>query len=101
MREGIEKLEALGGDIPSLMMKRYKISRGWQTGLNGSRPVFPTIRIRRIITKVASGAALDRNRDRSQVGMLLNFAWTLRHHRGEMKVVTATLDQIPIGVTPV
>jgi hypothetical protein len=29
MHEGIEKLEALGVDIPSLMMKRYKISRRW------------------------------------------------------------------------
>jgi hypothetical protein len=29
MHEGIEKLEALGVDIPGLMMKRYKISRRW------------------------------------------------------------------------
>ena len=29
MQEGIEQLEALGVDIPSLMMKRYKISRRW------------------------------------------------------------------------
>ena len=29
MQEGIEKLEALGIDIPSLMMKQYKISRRW------------------------------------------------------------------------
>ena len=29
MQEGIEKLEALGVDIPSLMMKRYKFSRRW------------------------------------------------------------------------
>jgi hypothetical protein len=29
MHEGIEKLEALGVDIPSLMMKRYKFSRRW------------------------------------------------------------------------
>jgi len=29
MHEGIEKLEALGVDIPNLMMKRYKISRRW------------------------------------------------------------------------
>jgi hypothetical protein len=29
MLEGIEKLEALGVDIPNLMMKRYKISRRW------------------------------------------------------------------------
>jgi hypothetical protein len=29
MQEGIEKLEALGVDIPDLMMKRYKFSRRW------------------------------------------------------------------------
>jgi len=29
MQEGIEKLEALGVDIPGLMMKRYKFSRRW------------------------------------------------------------------------
>ena len=29
MHEGIEKLEALGVDIPDLMMKRYKFSRRW------------------------------------------------------------------------
>ena len=29
IQEGIEKLEALGVDIPSLMMKRYKFSRRW------------------------------------------------------------------------
>ena len=29
MHEGIEKLEALGVDIPNLMLKRYKISRRW------------------------------------------------------------------------
>ena len=29
MQEGIEKLEALGVDIPNLMMKRYKFSRRW------------------------------------------------------------------------
>jgi hypothetical protein len=29
VQEGIEKLEALGVDIPNLMMKRYKFSRRW------------------------------------------------------------------------
>jgi hypothetical protein len=29
MKEGVEKLEALGVDIPGLMMKRYKFSRRW------------------------------------------------------------------------
>jgi hypothetical protein len=29
MQDGIEKLEALGVDIPDLMMKRYKFSRRW------------------------------------------------------------------------
>ena len=29
MQEGIEKLEALGVDIPDLMLKRYKFSRRW------------------------------------------------------------------------